>query len=230
MLRAAGIPFGYLYDQELYSGALLYDEGAKTVFEQHALRVHSLFKAHGVESVITVDPHTTNILRNVYPGIIEGFDLEVRSYLEVLAEKQLTPVVDLAFPIVIHDSCVYARYEGIIDEPRNLLTSAGIEFTEPEYSRTLTYCCGGPVESLYPGKARSVADDRIEQLAKAGKHVATMCPICLLNLKEAAKGENIEVRDISEYLAAAVFGVEGSDSSRVFANLRTDKEMVTHAE
>jgi Fe-S oxidoreductase len=230
LLRAADISFGYLYDQELYSGALLYDEGVETVFEQHALRVHTLFKTHGVKSVITVDPHTTNILRDVYPAVIKGFDLEVKSYLEVLAEKQLTPEVGLAYPIVIHDSCVYARYEGIIDEPRNLLTSAGVEFAEPEYSRALTYCCGGPVESLYPRKARSVADNRIEQLAKAGKHVATMCPICLLNLKEAAKGQDIEVRDISEYLAAAVFGVDGWDNNRVFANSRMDKEMVTHAE
>lgn len=229
LLRAADIPFGYLYDQELYSGALLYDEGVDTVFEKHALRVQNMFKKHGVKRVITVDPHTTNILRDVYPTVIEGFDLEVTSYLEVLAQKPLTPVKNLALPIVIHDSCVYARYEGIIDEPRRLLTSAGVELTEPELSGALTYCCGGPVESLYPSKARTVADNRIKQLAKVGKHVAAMCPICLLNLKEAAKGQDIEVRDVSEYLVAAVCGIENEDSDHVSTNSWVDKEVVTHA-
>ena len=229
LLRAADIPFGYLYDQELYSGALLYDEGVDAVFEMHALRVHNMFKKHGVKRVITVDPHTTNILRDVYPTVIKGFDLEVKSYLEVLAQMPLKPVENLAMPVVIHDSCVYARYEGIIDEPRRLLASAGVEFTEPEYSRALTYCCGGPVESLFPSKARTVADNRVKQLAKAGKHVAAMCPICLLNLKEAARGQDIEVHDVSEYLVAAVCGKEKRDSNHVSSSSWVDKEVVTHA-
>ena len=40
------------------------------------------------ETVITIDPHTTNMLRSVYPEVLHGYDVEVRSYLEVLAEKR----------------------------------------------------------------------------------------------------------------------------------------------
>ena len=37
--------------------------------------------------VITIDPHTTNMLRSVYPKLIPGYDIQVKTYLEVLAEK-----------------------------------------------------------------------------------------------------------------------------------------------
>jgi Fe-S oxidoreductase len=206
LLRTAKIEFGYLYDHELYSGALLYDEGIDDVFRIHALRVHELFKKHGVKRIITVDPHTTNMLRSVYPGIIEGFDLEVKSYLEVLAEGNMTPTKNLGLETVIHDSCVYARYEEVIEEPRRLLNGAGVEIKESEFSGRLTHCCGGPVESLYPSKARAIADNRIEQLAKNGVNIVAMCPICVLNLKKAAEGRNVEVHDISKYLVEAYGG------------------------
>ena len=85
------------------------------------------------------------------------------------------------------------------------------------------------MESLYPGKARTIADNRIKQLATAGKHVAAMCPICLLNLREAARGQDIEVCDISQYLVAAVCGVENEDINHVATDSRVDTEVVTHA-
>ena len=55
---------------------------------EHAKRVHAVFKKHGVKTVITIDPHTTNMLRSVYPRVLQGYDVQVRSYLEVLAEKE----------------------------------------------------------------------------------------------------------------------------------------------
>jgi Fe-S oxidoreductase len=202
LLRIAGVEFGYLYEQELYSGALLFDEGVDDVFTEQAHRVYRTFKDNGVKRVITVDPHTTNMLRSVYPKIIDSFNLEVKSYLELLAESDLNFMKQLEIDVVIHDPCVYARYEDIIAEPRYLLKNAGARIHEPELSGKLTHCCGGPLESLFPSKARAIADKRVEQLAACGNKVTTMCPICLANLKRAA-GLTLEVKDISEYLADA---------------------------
>lgn len=203
LLKTAGVGFGYLYKQDLYSGALLFDEGVDDVFIKQAHRVYRIFKDNGVKRVITVDPHTTNILRTVYPSIIEGFDLEVKSYLELLAESNLDFVKQLEIDVVIHDPCVYARYENVVAEPRHLLKNAGARIHEPELSGKLTHCCGGPLESLFPGKSHDIALKRVEQLASCGSRVATMCPICLANLKRAA-GSTLEVKDISEYLVDAL--------------------------
>jgi len=127
----------------------------------------------------------------------------VKSYLEVLAERNLQPLRQVNKDVVIHDSCVYSRYEGLIEEPRDLFKKAGINCIEPEYSGKMTYCCGGPIESLFPSKAHTIAVNRIKQLANKGSEITTMCPICLINLKAALNGKSVSVKDISEQLAEA---------------------------
>lgn len=201
LLRDAGIEFGYLYEEELYSGALVYDEGMDGAFGDHARRVADRLKKHGVRRVITVDPHTTNMLREVYPKFVEDFDIEVKSYLEVLAEAHPDATTRPNGEIVIHDSCVYARYEKLVDQPRDLLQAAGLTVREPELSGKSTHCCGGPIESLFPSEAHRITEDRVAQLEAAGKDVVTMCPICWVNLSKAA-GDRLTVTDIANMLAS----------------------------
>jgi Fe-S oxidoreductase len=202
LLRQAGVEFGYLYKDDLYSGALTYDLGADETVAKHAKHVYSVFKKRGVKTIITIDPHTTNMLRSVYPKLITGYDIQVKNYLEVLAEKGLTAKKTLTGDVVIHDPCVFARYEGIVDEPRKLLTAAGLTLHDPEKSGRMTWCCGGPVESLYPLKALENAKKRVEQLKEAGSEVVTMCPMCFVNLSDAASGD-VSFTDISHYLTRA---------------------------
>ncbi len=203
-LRSAGIEFGYLYEEERYGGALAHDEGLCATFQRQALRVRDLFRRHGVKRIITVDPHTTNILRSVYPKALGEAEWEVRSYLEVLAGGRRRTPIPLERSVAVHDSCIYARYEGIVEEPRALLQDIGVETVEPEHSGKMTLCCGGPIESLFPEKARAIAGRRVRELAVASKQVVTMCPICLVNLRAAAVGSGVSVRDISGFLAEAL--------------------------
>ena len=202
LLRKAGVEFGALFEDDLYSGALAYDLGADEVLLEHARRVHAVFRKRGVKTVITIDPHTTTMLRSVYPKILEGYDIEVRSYLEVLAEKGMTPSTMLSGDVAIHDSCVFARYEGVVDEPRELLAAAGVTIRDPENTGRQTWCCGGPVESLYPAKAAANAEKRVAQLRAAAPDAVTMCPMCFVNLSTAA-GDTMRFKDISQYLREA---------------------------
>jgi len=202
LLQRAGVQFGYLYEDDLYAGALAHDLGADDAVALHARRVFALLRKHGVREVITVDPHTTNMLRSVYPGLVDGYDVRVRSYLEVLAEQGLSFPAPLSGKVVVHDPCVYARYENVIEPPRKLLAAAGLDVGEPENARLLTWCCGGPAEALYPAKAAAVAASRVAQLRTVASDCVTMCPICLVNLRKSADGA-MRFRDISEYLVEA---------------------------
>jgi Fe-S oxidoreductase len=207
LLRTAGVEFGALYEDDLYSGALAYDLGVDEVVADHARRVQAVFRKHGVKKVITIDPHTTTMLRSVYPKLLEGYDVEVRSYLEVLAEKGLVASGDgandkLSGEVVMHDSCVFARYEGLVDEPRELLAAAGVTVRDPENARRQTWCCGGPIESLYPAKAAANAVKRVAQLRDVAPDCVTMCPMCYVNLSTAA-GDTMRFTDISQYLREA---------------------------
>jgi len=206
LLRKAGVEFGALYEDDLYSGALAYDLGLDEVVAEHAKRVHAVFKKYGVKTVITIDPHTTTMLRSVYPKILKGYDVEVRSYLEVLAEKGAgangAKAAGTGAEVVLHDSCVFARYEGVVDEPRELLAAAGVAVRDPQNTGRQTWCCGGPVESLYPIKAAANAANRVAELRAAGTECVTMCPMCYVNLSNAA-GSTMRFKDISEYLREA---------------------------
>ena len=202
LLQKAGVDFGYLYEDDLYTGALTHDLGSDEAVAEHAKRVHEVFKKYGVKTVITIDPHTTNMLRSVYPKLLTGYDVEVKTYLEVLAERNMPVENTLQGELTIHDPCVFARYEGIVDEPRQLLAATGLEIKEAEKSGRMTWCCGGPVESLYPEKAHANAVKRAQQLGEASSEVVTMCPMCLINLGDAAPPE-VSFKDISHYLMQA---------------------------
>lgn len=209
LLQQAGVEFGYLYEDDLYAGALAYDMGVDATLAAHARKVYATFQKHGVRSVITLDPHTTNMLRSVYPTVIDGYDIEVKSYLEVLAEAGPEPLRSVSEDVVIHDSCVYARGEGVIDQPRLLLERAGYSLREPRESRNLTYCCGGPMEALFPKKSHAIGAQRVEQLRETGgKQAATMCPICLASLSKAADG-SLPMEDISVFLRKAYCPASG---------------------
>jgi len=200
MLTKSGVEYGYLYEKEMYTGALIYDMGVDDVFIKHAHKVYQLLKDKGITSVITVDPHTTEMLRDIYPKFIKDYKLEVKSYLEVLNEVdiKLNNIPDKE--VVVHDSCIYARGLDVLDQPINLLEKAGVNILELNDSKKLTQCCGGPIESLFPAKSVEIAKKRVSQLNKNGcKEIVSMCPICLFNLQHAAEGTEIQVKDISEY-------------------------------
>jgi len=202
LLRAAGVDFGYLYEKDLYTGALAHDEGLDRGFARHAEFVYRTIKESGVHRVITVDPHTTNMLRTVYPKLIPDYDLRVESYLEVLAERAPVALAKLGVEATMHDSCIYARSESVLEQPRKLLAEGGVTLVEPEMSGRLTFCCGGPLETLFPAKSAEIARKRLDQLTSLSSRVVTACPLCLANLNRVATAD-VEVRDISDYLVQA---------------------------
>ena len=210
LLREVGIEPSYLYENDLYSGVLLYDLGLTETFLLQAKRVYEVFKKLGVKKIITVDPHTTYVLKNVYPKFIEGFDYEVQSYIEILSEKIERKEPKNVIEVVIHDPCFYARYQNIIEEPRKILEASGIKVLEPRRTKRFTSCCGGPIEALYPELSEAVAMDRIKELSSISKTVVTLCPICFSNLSRV-KPQDVEVIDLALLVAKVRGLVTASD-------------------
>ena len=187
MLSKSGVEFGYSPELDFYSGILLYDLGLDDVFEEHARKVSKKLVDAGVREVITVDPHTTYALSELYPEYTE-IEFKVKSYLELVRGKTRENVT-------IHDPCYYARYLDFYDQPRDLLRSAGAECVEVRNSKKMTYCCGAPIESITPKLSYEIAKIRYSELSETGCKIVTMCPLCLARLKTFG-----EVFDISEVL------------------------------
>lgn len=199
LLRRSGNDVGYLYDDDMYSGVLLYDMGLDDEFQEHAKKVFRRFRELGVKNLITVDPHTTHVMRDVYKEFLPNYDLTVKNYLEVLATSEMSPTNTLSEKITIHDPCLYARYSKIIEQPRKLLRDGGINIVEPDRTKELTFCCGGPIESIAPSLAKQISRMRMDELCSKCNNILVMCPICYTNLSRV-KPDGVTVEDVSSYL------------------------------
>jgi len=207
-LSAIGQRPAYLYEDEPYSGVLLYDLGLDEYIEDHIKKVYSLLKSHNVKKVIGVDPHTVFMLKEIYPKYIKNYDIEVKHYLEILSEnkdalrKACKKSLDKEF--VIHDSCYMTRELGIIEQVRRISTSLGITILEPENTKLDTACCGGPIEYAFRDLTEKVSETRIQELVGVSKNILVECPICLINLRKYEKKMGIKVWDIGELLFEAL--------------------------
>jgi Fe-S oxidoreductase len=203
-LSAVGSIPAYLYENEPYSGVLLYDLGLDAYIEEHIKKVYHLLKEHHVNRVICVDPHTTFMLRKVYPAHIDHFDIEVRHYLEILSENadMLGDSCKNALnrEYVIHDSCYLTRELGVVEQVRTVARSIGITLLEPENTKLDTSCCGGPIEYAFRDLTEQVSRTRIQELATISRNIIVECPICLINLSKYEKELGIKVWDMGELL------------------------------
>jgi len=208
---AHGGGLAYLYEDDLYSGVLLHDLGLEEAFADHARRVYGALRARGAERIVTIDPHTTHVMRDVYPRYVDGYSLEVVNYLELLDPGSLEPGGG-GEAVAVHDPCLYARSLGIVEQPRRLLEAAGYEVREPRRAGRDTYCCGGPVEAVAPRLGLAIAEERLRELLDTGaEKVVTLCPVCFLSLTRASQalGLAAEIRDIAELLAGGPGGGAG---------------------
>jgi Fe-S oxidoreductase len=203
-LRKAGIDPAYLFEKEPYSGVLLYDLGMEDAVAPIARDVYHTLKSGGSQTVLTVDPHTTFMLREIYPRYVSDFNLVVRHYLDVLAGAgnifPETRPAGVPEKIVLHDSCVMTRDLGIVEPLRTLLSRIGIKVIEPENCGINTGCCGGPIEYAYADLSHSISCIRARELAANGSDILVACPICLINLMKQEKDLGIRVWDMGEIL------------------------------
>jgi Fe-S oxidoreductase len=199
LIKSTGTDFGYLYDKDMYTGVLLFDYGLKDAFKEHAESVHKNLKESGVKAVITIDPHTTYILKTIYPKILKDFNINVINYLELLYKFKMKPKREIHESFTIHDPCYYARNLNIITQPRELLLNGGVKINEPFRTKELTFCCGSPVETLSPSLSKEIAKTRLEELVLTSDRIITMCPMCNLSLSRVNE-KNASIEDISEVL------------------------------
>jgi hypothetical protein len=214
VLQKLGIDFGYLGENEPCCGGPGYYVGLEKQFRSHAQIAYEQFKSSGVRKIISIVPSCTYTLRNLYPAYIEGFDIEVTHFLEVVLEhiKPGTLKYPKKVKAVYHDSCQLARYLGLIDEPRRILKSIeGIKLLEPEHTTgEWATCCGGGAgfEVVFPDLSHILAKNRVEELMQTGPDIiVTHCPGCIMQLKSGLQElhhNTIEVLDIAQILSTAM--------------------------
>ena len=195
LLKKAGLSFSYLGSEEPYPGTLLYDLGYISEFKSYAQQVSEIFKEKGVKNIITVDPHTFEVLTNKYKAYVKGFDFNVTFWLDHLSGLSFS---SSGRKITYHEPCHLVRHTDH-NVPKLYLQRVG-ELIMPAHSGKNTFCCGGPIESLFPKESERISEKRFAELKSTGAElIVTSCPICFVNLNK-----DPSVLEVSELLMSLV--------------------------
>jgi heterodisulfide reductase subunit D len=170
-------------------------------------------KSHGVKRIIGIVPSCTYALRSLIPRYVDGYDLEVKHFVEVVLENIGSK--EMRFPrevkVTYHDPCQMSRYLGLTDEPRQILKAIkGLELVEPEWTKgEWSTCCGGGggFEAVFPELSHVLAVNRTKELVETGAQtIVTQCPGCIMQLKSGLKelkNDKVEVLDLAQIVAVA---------------------------
>jgi Fe-S oxidoreductase len=217
-LDAAGVRFAILGQEESCTGDPARRMGNDYVFQILASgNVETLNRYRmGERTIVTACPHCFNTIGNEYGQLGGQFRvIHHAAYLrELLANGRLR--VDDGDgaglrSVTLHDSCYLARYNGVIDQPREVLGSIpGLELREMENRGRNTFCCGAGGGRMWMEETRGtrINEARTAQaLATGAETVATECPFCMTMLKDgleasdANAGGAVKAIDIAEILA-----------------------------
>jgi len=200
-LRSLGYELSYLRDEPC-CGEILYNMGFVDEFETHARHFASYLKEKGVRKMISLSPFCGYTLKEIYPKIIDSWDIEVITLVEAIEERFEGGSIE-ELKVTYHDPCYYSRHLGIVNEPRGIMERIkGLELIEPEHHGANTLCVGdGGVELYYPEYAYRIAERRVDELLDTNaKVIVTQCPACIAMIEWILKkrSSGVEVKDIGE--------------------------------
>ncbi|MFH1058868.1 MAG: (Fe-S)-binding protein [Pseudomonadota bacterium] len=212
VLKAAGVSFGIIGNEESCCGEALRKMGDEEQFGSLVEKNIELFNSKGVKKIITTSPHCYATFTQEYPEF--GGEFEVVHYTQLLeqliADGKLN-LKPLGQKVIYHDPCYLGRHTKVYEAPRAVLKALGAELIEFDRNQSMALCCGGGGGRLWmetePEQRFSTHKMREADL-KGAQVLATACPYCINMFTDSAKGENLDekiaVKDISEMVAEAL--------------------------
>lgn len=211
LLKAAGVSFAILGPEEGCCGDTARRLGNEYLFQMQAQQNIEVFKEYGVKKIVTMCPHGYNTIKNEYPQFDGEFEVIHHSELlaSLAAEGKLKFDGTAPDTMVYHDSCYLGRYNGIYDQPRDALTSAGVSLVEADRHRATGMCCGAGGGMMFRDEKEGSRINRlrVNQLVETGaKKIVSACPFCLVmcrdGINEEGMGDDVAAFDIAEVLAS----------------------------
>ena len=212
VFQMAGLDFGILGADERNAGNDARRVGEEGLFEELVEQNAAALEKSDFKRIVTTDPHSLNTLMNEYPAY--GHEWEVSHYTQVLADLlrdgRLKPR-QLDYSVTYHDPCYLARYNGIHEEPREIMSALGLNLVEMPRSRDNTFCCGAGGGSVWmedtPMDERP-SEIRIREAVALGvDYLVTACPKDTVMFRDAIKTTDnegkIEVKDLAELVEEA---------------------------
>lgn len=215
IMKEGKVDFAILGEEEQCTGDSARRLGNEYLFQTLAQSNIETFKRYGVTKVITQCPHCFNTIANEYKQFGVHFEAIHHTQLidQLLKEGRIKLTKEVQETnVTFHDSCYLARYNGITEEPRNVLKSVPkLKILEMPRHGKQGFCCGagGGRMWLEEKLGSRINQNRVAEAAETGAQtVATSCPFCLTMLRdginETGREDKLVAKDIAEIVAASL--------------------------
>ncbi len=142
-----------------------------------------------VDAVVSLCPTCTLSLKHTYSSLI-GKGIEKAMDVSVFLNDMLEQKGNISNSVVYHDPCHLKYGLSAWEEPRRIITKAGLDLVEPEESG----CCGfgGTFSVSYRDMSQNILRKQANHLLEtmAGT-VVTSCPGCMLHLGQVIRDRPI---------------------------------------
>jgi Fe-S oxidoreductase len=174
-------------------------QGKKDVFDRLKKHNTRYLKESGIDTLITS-------CAECYRTFSKDYDLGIR----VLHISELLDKLGLNIneAVTYHDPCRLGRHMGMYDAPRKALLANGVRLKEMEHSKENALCCGVSSFMNCNEQTKALRIARMDEAEATGaKTLITICPKCLAhfnclkNEKDAAKKYDLDVVDLTVFLA-----------------------------
>ena len=208
ILEKMNIDFCILGNDAKCCGDHILRLGEKGLFEELRDYNTAIINKYQIRRIVTLSPHCYDVFKHHYPGLR---DIKVEHYTEflltLLKSRNIEFSNKISKKIVYHDPCFLGRYNGVYNEPREILKLIpGIVLDELPRNRENSFCCGGGGGRIWIEEPREkrISMVRAQEIANINPDiVAVSCPFCKSMLKDALAAigrEYIQVKDIIELL------------------------------
>jgi len=211
VMKRAGVRFAILGNEEKCTGDPARRLGNEYLFQTLAKENIATLKKRKVQKIVTACPHCFNTILNEYPQLGGKFEVIHHTQLlkELMDKGRIRATKGLREAVTYHDACYLSRYNGIIQEPRDVLLKLNVVNIEMEKHGDRGFCCGAGGARMWMEETvgEKVNHRRLSHVEATGaKTVASACPYCLIMFDDAAKTKNredIRRQDIVELLEQA---------------------------
>lgn len=212
LAESAGVSLATLGNEEKCCGDSARRLGNEYLFQSLAMGNIEVMNGYGITKIVTQCPHCFNTLKNEYPQL--GGNFSVLHHTEFLSELvsagRLTLGESERKTVTYHDPCYLGRYNGIFEQPRELLKAAGLDLVEMPRRRQKAFCCGGGGGRMWleEDEGDRINNVRTDEVLSVSPDIAAVaCPYCLTMLKDGVDareaGDRVRVMDIAEILQPA---------------------------
>ena len=202
VLRKAGVRYEIMdKDGGICCGRPMLMAGRLEQAEEMVKKNTEIIKSSGADTLLLSCPICYKIFKDKYD--LEGIEvLHHTEYIDRLISEGRLSLSMAETRFVYHDPCELGRGCRIYEQPRNVVSKAGI-LVEAEKSEKESICCGGSIGSLTLSfeKRKALTENALGNLTTASPDViVTACPLCRSTFNRYA---DRPVKDIAEIVDEA---------------------------